>query len=974
MRRSLLLSLSVLAGLLGQEAWAERTIRGTVVDSSNKEPVPLAQIKVQGTDVTVEADAEGRFELPGMADGPVVVRIYEQDHMAREVTFAPGKTDVRVELAPAFVQEVEVVGRGTDIARRHQANASSRVEGGEVNRTPTAGVDQALQGKVAGANIQSNSGAPGGGLQIKMRGVSTIVGQSQPLYVVDGVIMSDVAIPPGLNAITASAAGSNPSSNQDNQVNRIADLNPNDIENIEILKGAAAAALYGSKASNGVVLITTKKGRAGSAARVELAQRVGFYALSKKLGLRRFTSAEEAESVFAGGGAAWTPNFYDHEQELAGRVAPSFETVASVSGGGDRTTYFLSGLVKGDQGIIQNTGYDKQSLRINLGQRFGDRLDVNVGANLLHTKSDRGLTNNDNAGVSYYMVMPQAPSFYDLSQRADGTYPSNPFINSLANPLQTAALLTNAEDVWRLVGSGTATLRLIDGSSQNLKLLGNFGFDSFRQKNNVIAPPELNFEPVDDGLAGTSILANSDNLNLNGGLNLVHFFKPVDGVALTTSVGAIYETRDLDTTYVVARNLNGGISNVNAGTNLNVAQNRARQIDRGVYVQEEALLLDEKLTLSGALLAEASTVNAQHNKLFYYPKLAAAYRLTDVLPDAGELKFRAAYGETGNLPQYGQRFTPLLVNNNVGGAPGLVIGGVTGAPDLHPERQREFEVGVDASLFEGRGALELTVYQKDISDLLLQRTLAPSTGFRTQIFNGAGLRNRGVELMAQAIPVQGTVDWTTRAIFSLNRSVITHLPVPAFNTGGFGVSLGAFRIEEGKSATQIVGNVGKDANGKPIVGVVGDAEPDFRLSFFNEVGWNGFRLGALLDWQQGSEVINLTRFLFDGVGNSPDVEAAAERLKRWSARETGVYVEDASFLKVREVNLSYTLPESVVSGWGPVRSARVVLSGRNLLTFTNYSGLDPEVSNFGNQPIARNIDVAPFPPSRSFWTSIELGF
>jgi hypothetical protein len=259
--------------------------------------------------------------------------------------------------------------------------------------------------------------------------------------------------------------------------------------------------------------------------------------------------------------------------------------------------------------------------------------------------------------------------------------------------------------------------------------------------------------------------------------------------------------------------------------------------------------------------------------------------------------------------------------------------------------------------------------------MLLRRAVAPSTGYTTEIFNGGEMVNRGVEAMLQVTPVKTTDwEWVSNTTFSLNRSQITNMPVPAFNVGGFGTSLGAFRIEEGASATQIVGRVPRADGTCCDIKKIGDTEPDFRMAFANTVKYGNFSLGVLLDWQQGSDVINLTRFLYDASKNTVDYEQrGAQRQKDW-ATNAAVYVEDASFLKIREVSLTYNLPESYVTQVPGLKSARLTLSGRNLFTFTNYSGLDPEVSNFGNQAIARNIDVAPFPPSRSFWTSIDLGF
>ncbi|HEY5950096.1 MAG TPA: TonB-dependent receptor, partial [Kofleriaceae bacterium] len=696
--------------------------------------------------------------------------------------------------------------------------------------------------------------------------------------------------PSGANAITAAAAGGS-SSNQDNPVNRIADLNPNDIENVEVLKGASAAALYGSKAANGVVIITTKRGRNGEN-KVEVTQRVGFAQVSKKLGSRDFASAQEVMDAFgdtsplvdvynASGGKT-----YDHEAEIE-RTAFARETLASASGGTDKGNYYGSVLVRDEPGVVIGTFYEKQTGRVAVGYRLGDRLQLGFTANLMHSKSDRGLTNNDNTGTSYYVVLSGTPNFVDLNKQ-NGLYPANPAIGSSANPLQTVQLLQNREDVWRLIGGANAALdayKADDGTSQ-VKVLGNFGADSFNQKNNIVSPNELLFEPS-DGLPGTSIDATTTNLNFNVGSGVVWSYQPkTKKFRNALSGGLTYESVDLNSVYVTAQDLTASQPNVGSGTSLNVLQNRLRTKDSGLYVQEELALLEDRLSILGGLLGERSSLNGDTDKYYIYPKVAAVYSL--LKPDTGEtkekpafetLRVRAAYGEAGNRPNYGQKFTALTATNNIDGNAGLVLGLNSGDPNIAPERQREFEIGTDLATKDQRVVAELTVYQRSISNLLLQRALPTSTGFTNEFFNGGAMRNRGVEAALQARPLgDKAVDWTTRAILTLNRSNVTALPegIDKFDitVAGFGTGLGAYRIEKGKSATQIVGTINEDGD----VAVVGNGEPDFRVGWSNVVKVDRFTFGALIDWQQGSDIVNLTRLLYDFGNNSPDKDAAAKRL------------------------------------------------------------------------------------------------
>ena len=456
-------------------------------------------------------DQRGRDRRFVLANVPerLTLHVEEQDHVRRDVPVAGEVASITVELNQSYVEEMVVVGRATEVARKNLANAVSTVKADDLSRSPAATVDAALQGKVAGANIQGNSGAPGGGMQIKLRGVSTINAQASPLYVVDGVIISDVAISNGINAVTKSNAGSNPAPVQDDQVNRIADLNPNDIANIEILKGASAAAIYGSRRQRRGD-VTTKKAGTGSGPAPRRADAAGRDVPTPN-GSAHVLQLHRGGQVWARRQGFWhcptgdtcaddqrTAQTFDHQGELTAGGGPSTETYASLAGGLGDTAYFASAMVKSDKGIVTNTGYDKQSARLNIDHHFGEVLDLQLNTNVVHSLAKRGMFNNDNNNVSAFMVLSSTPNFIDLRQRADGSWPVNPFIGLVGtNPLQTVALMQNDEDVWRLITSGDALWKIWSTREQELKLAANIGVDRFQQKNLLLFPPELNFEPVD---------------------------------------------------------------------------------------------------------------------------------------------------------------------------------------------------------------------------------------------------------------------------------------------------------------------------------------------------------------------------------------------------------------------------------------------------------------------------------------------
>jgi len=988
-QRSCAAVVSLLLLVLGAQAgYAQvRQITGRITNAQTEQGVPEATVAVLGTQIVAQASTDGQFTL-NAPEGPANLMVRAIGFKRQQVQLPAGQETLNVALEPDVfkLEEIVITGQATGVEQRNLANAVSTVSAGELTRAPTPTIESALQGKIPGATIQANSGAPGGGLQVNLRGVSTIIGDLEPLYVVDGIVVSDVAIPNGANAVTQAQAGGNPR-NQDNAVNRIADINPEDIEKIEVLKGGSAAAIYGSKATNGVIFITTKRGQVGKP-QFNFSQKLGVSERANELGSRTFSTLAEALSVFtdtAAVTAAFQPGrTFDAEQELYGHKPLSYETDASVSGGTENTRYYLSALVKNDGGIATNTGYKKQSLRSNLDQVLGSGFDLSVNLSGTHSLSKRGLSNNDNSQTSPFLVFPVTPNFVDLQPVTTGDsltitdFPANPFARS--NPLQTFAFLTNDEDVWRLLGTSTLKWSAFRSAKQNLQFSGTGGVDYFQQDNNFVSPPELQFEPS-DGQPGTVVLSKSSNRNLNLTLNATHTYLPGDperGTQWTTSAGVQYEERRLFATQILGRTLLTGQTSPQQAASQTVLSRLEPVRDLGLFGQEEVLLANRRLLLTAGLRADRSSANGDPGKYFFYPKFAASYIFEHPFGGVDELKFRGAYGQTGNRAAFGALFSPDT-SGTIGGNSGTFIGTRAGDPNLKPERQKEFEGGLDATLAQGRAQLTLTVYQKNITDLLLERTLAPSSGQTNQIFSsGSTLRNRGLEASLTVQPVQSKdVNWVLRTTFFANKSKITRLTVPAFQTGGFALSLGTFQIQQDSSPTQIFGLVGTDAGGNPVAGKVGDANPDYQMSFSSDVDFHRFTLGMLWDYKQGGDIINLTEFLYDAGSNSKDyLPDGAARINRFGQGFTQPYVQSGTYVKLRELNLSYNLPERMVSGlFGrSVRTARLSLTGRNLLRFTPYRGLDPEVSNFGRQAIVRNIDVAPFPPSRDFFFSIDLGF
>jgi TonB-linked SusC/RagA family outer membrane protein len=977
-----------------------RTISGRVFDRATNQGVSAATIQVVGGLQATQVNEQGQFRL-NVPDTAVLLNVRALGYRRIQTRVAIGQNTVEIGMEREAIQlnEVVVTGAATTQERRNVATAVSTVAAEELAKVPAASLENALQGKVVGASIQMNSGAPGGGGQIQIRGPTSILGNGEPLYVVDGVIISNKAFSAGINAVSR-AAGAAAQSTQDNAVNRLADLSENEIESVQVLKSAAASAIYGSMATNGVVLITTKRGHQG-AAQFNLTQRLGTNQAMRLLGSRHFTNATLADVVGATQANAYCPTdpcpYFDYQKELYGQTGLAYETSLSLTGGSEATKYFVSGNDKGDPGTMINTSARRQSLRLNVDQAFGSKWTANASASIYRSTTARGISNNDNTFTSPIYAFGYTPAVVDLRQTQNGHPIDNLLLASLfgtgSNPFQTIAAVKNSEDVWRQLGGAQLRFNAYSSQAQTLTFSATGGFDRFDSDGETYSPNYLQFEP-DDGLPGTAVQAEALSRQYNGQLNGIHTFTPNDVrflgwlTTLTTAGGLQYEDRALNQYSVTARGLFPNVGDINQGTpTLDMTKTLVR--NEAVYLSEEVLGFNERLSLSGRVRAERSSVNGDRSKFFYWPAVSAAYRFVNLLPHADEIKLRAAFGVSGNQPNYGNRDLVLAPNGLIDGRNAIATPSTIGNPNIQPEKMHEHEYGIDASFFDARAGLEASYYIRSITDLLLTAPLAPTTGFVNAIINGGEMSTKGVELAVNILPIRNTkFTWTSRTQFSTLKQRIVSLPptVADFVTGssGFGAQYGRGRIARGYQTTLIWGNL-THADGSVVDTVLADANPKFTMSFSNDFQWGNFSLSSLLDWRKGGFVSDMTNNLFDEGGNSWDYDKPSPdptktlgdyRYSTWNAgRRASVYIQDGGFVKLREITLSYRLSPTLASRFvGHARDVRFDLSGRNLYYWTKYWSFDPEVSNFGNQNIDRFVDLAPFPPYRSFFFGVNVGF
>lgn len=971
----------------------EYTVSGQVTDAVTGESLAGVNVLIEDTNTGTITDADGNYSLQVPEDRSVLVFSFV-GYLTQTQKVDPSVNQLNVAMDEDItnLDEIVVTGLATSVKRSNLANAVSTISAEQLTgATSVQTLDGALQGKLTGANIINNTGAPGGGISVKLRGITTITGSSEPLYIVDGIYMDNSAISAGTNPVTQARTNGQVADDQDNPSNRIADLNPEDIESIEILKGASAAAIYGARANAGVILITTKKGQAGET-NINFQQDIGYAEILHPLGVREFneqkvreTFGEEEVAKFIA--ARDAGQLYDYEDVIFGNRGFLRNSNLSISGGNEKTNFYVSGQLKDEEGIIKHTGYERKSIRANIGHRFSDIIDFSVNTNFISSSADRSVTNNDNAGVSLGVALTTTRPWDNLFPDENGNYPDNP--NAASNPLQTRDLSTVNENTNRFLGGTQVNINLLKTNKSLLRLALKGGIDNFTNETTVYFPENLQFQVGQQ--EGFYSRGNNTVLNTNASAFLV-FNTFVSNWDLTSQLGTTRLDFSQERLTTQATQLIGAQTNLEQAGAISVFNRKLESEDIGYFVQQEANFGDKIIATAGLRL-DKSSLNGDPNEIFSYPKFSLAVNLANFdffnVPNLNQLKLRAAYGEAGGVPNADpitlqQPAFTIFTGENIGGFAGSLIGLTRGNPDIQPERSQEFETGADIGILNNRISLEATYYIKTVKDLILQAEVARSQGYELQIINGGELRNKGWEIALGATPLNSQhIQWNTRVSWWRNRSEVTRLDVPAFTTGGFSSGLGIFKIEEGQPVTQIVGPI-PNSDGDV---VIGDAEPDFQLSWYNDITFlKNFEFSMLWHWKEGGDNINLTQLLSDFGGTSFDYDEDSDgngvlngpqRIAALvgAVPDASQFVEEASYIKLREISLHYNLPNTITSRIfnGSLERIKIGVSGNNILLISDYNSYDPEVSNFGNNGVSSGVEVTPYPTSKRFFFHLAVG-
>ncbi len=980
----------VLLSILTIGVYAQTNVTGTVTDG-NGEPLIGATILVKGTTIGANTDFDGKFSLSA-PEGSEELEISYLGYRTQVVDLLDNITIV-LEEDVNQLDEVVVTGFATTVKRSNLANAVASISAKELTGvTPQTTIDGALYGKFKGADIRANSGAPGGGFSIRLRGVTSVFLNQQPQYIIDGVYVDNSSISLGTDIVTAAAGGGNTATNQDDASNRIADLIPEDIESIEILKGASAAAIYGVGGAGGVVVIKTKSGKYNQGNRISFSQTLGFSAPTRLLGTRAWDRAKVAAEFGEADAVLFDQNGNnDYESEIYDNRPLQAISALSISGGSQNTKYFVSATYRDQGGLVDNTGYNKASIRANIGQKIGDKFELGVSTSYIYADADRGLFNNSNSNTTIGYAMAFTKPWENLFADENGNYPAG---SAGSNPLETIALSTNQERVNRFIGGINMMYDIYTADNQTLKLGAELGLDQYTLRTRGLFPQTLSFYRDPGSLRGVSIAGSAFTNRKNMSAFLVHSYFTESNINFRTQAGVIQLDENQDVITTVASGLNGSQENVDQAENFTVGQTRTISTVKGAFLQEE-INVDDKFILTAGIRADKSTNNGDPNEVFWSPKANFAiniHNLTDLSSTPfSQVKPRLAFGQSYRFPGFADRFN-ALDPGEVEGSAGLFTNALRGNIDVSPEKQTELEFGVDLGFIDNRILFTATYYIKSVDDLLLRAQQPASSGFANKVVNAGELENKGLELGLETEVVKtADLSWALGLNWWKNQSEVTRLDIPAFNTGGFAAFLGQGRIEEGSSATQLIGSIDpSQCNGDDCSNVdpegdgfmaFGDMEADFNLSWTNSITYKGFELNWLLHWKQGGDGINLSTLLYD-LGNltwdyddtnldpSGALSNGDYRLSALGVHPD-VYIEDAGYVRLREIGLYYNIGGNDIAF---ARNLRLGISARNLVNIFDYNSYDPEVSNFGNNVLINSVEVTPYPASKTFNFHINVTF
>lgn len=1045
-RLALILSIFVLLGANALYAQT-KTITGTVTGSEDGEPIPGVSVVVRGTTIGTITRVDGTYSLSVPEDATNL--LFSFVGMVTQDVAIKGRSVINTAMESEMIGVDEVVVTALGIKRESKAlgYAVQEVKSEELTRSANANLVNSISGKVAGVNVTGSSGVAGGSSFVTIRGTASITGNNQPLFVVDGIpINNDQNYSgnpdDGRNNLTGSVGFSN----------RAIDLNPDDIESMSVLKGGAATSLYGIRAANGAIIITTKKGKMtdGKTVNVSFNSSVRVDKISQVPAMQKKYSqgydGEYHEFAAQSFGAPIDQLEYDgsdYEWSSLGRLVPkgtgngtparaydhfdffqtgvTYNNSLSISGGGKDGTFYMSVGSMEAEGIVPNNEFSKYNFLMSGEFKASDKFKFMGSANYIHSGGVRIQQGSNTSGVMLGLLR-AAPTFdnADGYEFEDGTQRSYRGRTGYDNPYWTANNNQLTDRVDRLIGNIGFEWEL----AQNLKLRYKLGIDIYTDKRKLAMAIHSN-----DKRSGQVQEDEHFNRDINSDL-ILSFNKDLTDDLNFTAMGGwnLYDTY-YQQVYVQGDGLTIPKFYHMSNTATQLVRESVNQKRTAAFYADLGIGYKNMLFLNVTGRNEWSTTLPEGENSFFYPSMNAGFVFSELpvfdnFPALSFGKIRTSYSVLANdaflyatntyyeQAAYGDGSTDGI-SFPFNSQPGFVYGDTKGNNELKPEKLKSFEVGLDLRFFQNRLGLDISYYNNENEDLILSVPISGTSGYTNQVLNAASMYNKGIEMVLTGTPVK-TPDfsWDILVNFTKNKNEVTELAegVPNVSLGGFtsaqmraivGQSYGS--IYGTKWARNDAGEMLIDDDGyqiwDPEMVYLGDAMPEWTMGITNTFNYKSVTLSALLDIKHGGKVWNGTKnvmkyfgthkitedrtkkVVLEGVNENtgqPNTQEITLDEYYWVNVDNGwagasePAIEDAGWVRLREVTLSYQLPKSLISKIG-LGSASVSFTGNNLILETDYTGVDPETSLMGAHN-AQGLDYFNMPGTKSYVFGLKVNF
>jgi TonB-linked SusC/RagA family outer membrane protein len=980
-----------------------RQISGRVTSAEEPQGLPGVNVVVKGTSQGVITDVNGQFSLE-VPEGATLVFSFV-GYSTQEVPVNDQQNlNIVLEQEAEELSEVVVVGYSS-VERRDITGSVTSVKASDFQDMSLSGIDQALQGQAPGVQVTQSSGTPGGGIAVRIRGVTSIGAGNTPLWIIDGVQVETGTLS------LRSFGGQND--------NALSLLNPGDIESIQILKDASAKALYGSRASNGVVVVTTKRGKKGQAKIIADVQRgvidpvnqLDLLNASQLLQLQREALRNAGKNPDGFGLISGVTDAVDTDwQEEIFRRGIMQQYQLSASGGDENTSYYISANLRDEEGVQLNNKFQRIGAIVNVDQRFSEKLTVSSNINLTRTLNKRVKGDNFLDGV-YSAAVKSLPYYapYDENGFLIGPNSSQYAGFPNFNPVAQAILPRFDATTAKMVGALSANYKF----DEHFNLRGQVSVDyndvtedQYESSQTAIGGflPSVGGQGYGVFIASTATNVNTfATLSYSNVINEKHSINAFVGSEILQSFGINGNVQGRlfpsdDFTYITSAGI--------------VDQGSSGKGQSGLlsFMGEVKYDLDDRFLATASFRTDGSSRFGPNRRYGYFPAASVAWRISSEdffkVKAINDLKVRASFGFTGNERIGNFSFLGTWGSTTYNGNSGVSPNNIAN-PDLKWETTRETNVGVDISLFEGRIQSSIDAYYNKTFDMLLLRPYASTTGFSGVTDNIGEMENKGLEFTISSVNLDGNFKWSTDLNLSKNMNKVLFLAdsVPLYR--GYtaeGVD-GTNIIKEGEPLGTFIGlnflgvdpatgdAIYDDTNGDGIINnsdaiVIGNSQPDFYGGLTNRFSYKRFDLSVFFQFSVGNKILNFAKSTFVNTGADISNNQSVEALRRWQKPgdvtdvpryefensynnfHSNRLLEDGSYLRLKSVSFGYHLPANLANKL-MLQNLRIYCSGTNIWTYTKYSGADPEVSTLDGSVSAQGIDFFTLPQVRTVSVGIN---